>query len=587
MRPLARGTHVARRLVIAALIALLPGGFAEIAAAAPPEGQALGTPGPGGTTGTTTGRVLRTGVPSTCAGPKAFPGIVAGGTYRYDAYQFTNPGDQALCLTVSLATTGDRQLFSVTYHGDFDPDHPEDGYAGDAGRSTNAALGWSGYALSVGAGETVTVLVAEATAGGGAVGQPYDLRIAPTGVGFVSASATGTEGAPALLLGLKRFGDLSQPTTVSFATADGLGEVPAISPSDYQPQSGTASFAAGEPDASIQIALVDDDAAEPSEQFRVLLTDAGTGAAVGPYSSVMIDVRDDDPRPVQRVAGEDRIATAIEISKAALPDAELADSVLLASAAGFADALAGTSLAVARNGVVLLTPPDSLDPRVTAEIGRVLQPDGTVFVLGGPAAVSPAVVEALDANGFRSVRLGGADRYETAVVIARLIDSPSAAYLATGRDFPDALAAGAAAGVTGGVVLLTDGPVLPDVTRTYLGSQRLSAVAVGGDAARAMPSAERIVGADRYETAALLADAVLIEPTTVAIASGEGFPDAVAGGAHVAALGGALLLTRADALPEPTATWLAAAPIVSPFVYGGPAVISDAVVEGIDQILRS
>ena len=76
--------------------------------------------------------------------------------------------------------------------------------------------------------------------------------------------------------------------------------------------------------------------------------------------------------------------------------------------------LAGTPFAVAKHGPLLLTATAALDPAVSAEIRRVLAPGGTVYLLGGTAALTPAVANAVAALGFPVVRIAGADRFATA-----------------------------------------------------------------------------------------------------------------------------------------------------------------------------
>jgi ell wall binding domain 2 (CWB2)/Cysteine-rich secretory protein family len=61
--------------------------------------------------------------------------------------------------------------------------------------------------------------------------------------------------------------------------------------------------------------------------------------------------------PVQRIAGGDRISTAVAVSQQVFPRA---DAVVLARADQYPDALAGASLAAALGGPVLLTAPDHL-----------------------------------------------------------------------------------------------------------------------------------------------------------------------------------------------------------------------------------
>src|SRR5438046_170457 len=83
-----------------------------------------------------------------------------------------------------------------------------------------------------------------------------------------------------------------------------------------------------------------------------------------------------------------------------------------------ADALAGGPLAAVNGGPVLLTPPDAVPPDELAEARRVLRPGGTVFLLGGERALSPAIEAAFTTAGLTVRRVAGADRYETAVEVA-------------------------------------------------------------------------------------------------------------------------------------------------------------------------
>src|SRR5580700_7640205 len=81
-----------------------------------------------------------------------------------------------------------------------------------------------------------------------------------------------------------------------------------------------------------------------------------------------------------RVSGADRFLTAVAVSQVSFPTAGSAKAVVLASGDAFADALAGTPLAVQKGGPLLLTPSTGLTPPVVAEITRVLPPGGMVYV---------------------------------------------------------------------------------------------------------------------------------------------------------------------------------------------------------------
>lgn len=304
----------------------------------------------------------------------------------------------------------------------------------------------------------------------------------------------------------------------------------------------------------------------------------------GQFEDVEIDEAPDlfwieDGMPVYRVAGNDRLATAIAASQSWFA-ADGAGAVVLARADSFADALAGTPLAIAEGAPLLLTPASSLDASVAAEIQRVLPAGGTVFLLGGTAALSSAVEDSLGTLGFTVTRFAGTDRFDTALRIAdQGLGNPATVMLTTGLKFPDALGAGAAAGAVDGAVLLTAGGIMPEPVAAYLAAHPAATrFAIGGPAAQADPSATPVVGTDRYDTSRRVADAFFPEPAGAAIASGTNFPDALSGGART--LGVApLLLTDPMTLTPAVRDYLTAheATFERVGVFGGTAVLSEAV----------
>jgi hypothetical protein len=244
----------------------------------------------------------------------------------------------------------------------------------------------------------------------------------------------------------------------------------------------------------------------------------------------------------------------------------------------FADALAATPFAVTHRAPILLTGTAALDARSEAEIRRVLLPGGTVYVLGGNAALAVAVSSALGADGFAVVRLAGANRYATAVAIAATVDAPSAILVATGLNPADALAAGAAAAHTGAVVMLTADAVMPPETSAYVAAHRAPQFALGGPAAEADPAATPLVGADRYATSVAVAKQFFRSPPSVGLANGFAFPDALAGGAHIGLQGGPMLLVPPGALlPATVDAVLGSRGSDGGYVYGGNSVLSDQI----------
>ncbi|WDZ86102.1 cell wall-binding repeat-containing protein [Micromonospora cathayae] len=273
-----------------------------------------------------------------------------------------------------------------------------------------------------------------------------------------------------------------------------------------------------------------------------------------------------------RLFGTSRFTTAAAVSQShwktygnAADTREQAGAVVLSRSDTFADALGGSALAAAKQGPLLMTPPTSLEATTQAEIQRVLAPGGTVYLLGSPGALSTGVEDAVRALGYNPVRLAGTDRFSTSVAIANAIDpSPDLVLMATGMNYPDALAAGAAAGSYNypganspysAVVILTNEAKLPDSTRTYLdGLDRSSRtlVGIGRYAAQAAvaydgPDAVEVWGTSRYETALYTAWTFFSGQQHVALATGANWPDALSGGALMGVLNGPLMLTLGTA----------------------------------------
>jgi hypothetical protein len=294
---------------------------------------------------------------------------------------------------------------------------------------------------------------------------------------------------------------------------------------------------------------------------------------------------------VQRIAGVDRIGTAIAASQTGFSKDASARAVVLARADSFADALAGTPLAAVRGGPLLLTPSAQLDGRVRGEIDRVLPKGATVYLLGGTSALAGGVADELTADGYAVKRLAGADRYGTAVAIAHELGDPGTVFEASGLTFPDALSAGTAASREGAAIVLTAGGILPAATAQYLAAHPGDVrVAVGGPAATADPSAHAYRGADRYATSLLVANAFFPTPGAVGFASGATFPDALAGGVISAIAGGPILLVPPiGSLQEDTRTYVhdAATSASAFWLFGGTASVDSTVLDEINVAANS
>ena len=316
-------------------------------------------------------------------------------------------------------------------------------------------------------------------------------------------------------------------------------------------------------------------------------TDGVVTAASGSLSTFVVGI----PTGYRRFAGPDRIATALAISEATF--APGVARTYLATAGNFPDALAAGPPAAMANSPVLLVG-EALSPLTQEELLR-LDPC-EVVILGSDAAVPEGVAEQVRALGFGVRRVAGPERFATAAAISEdaFPNGASIAYIATGEAFPDALSGGAAAARDGAPMLLVQQDGLPAPTEGEL--LRLSPsriVILGGEAAVSVGVAEqlaalggatvvRYAGPDRFSTGAAVA-ASFGTAKTVFVATGNEFPDALAGVPAAGTERAALVLVQPDSVPDAAGAQLARLRPDQIVVLGGTAAVStdlDAVLSG-------
>jgi len=325
---------------------------------------------------------------------------------------------------------------------------------------------------------------------------------------------------------------------------------------------------------------------------------------------------DPDYSDVQaQVSGANRYETAVAAVGISFPTTTTVSvpAVVLASGTNWPDALGGAALAGAFKGPLLLTDPAALPSATRASIVR-LKPK-RVFVLGGEAAVSGAVESAIESMGVSVTRINGSNRYmvssaiaRTAVAQARLdkrvVDT---AYIATGLNFPDALAASPISAKTRRPILLTEKDSLTQSTRSALRDLGIKKVVILGGTASVGSAVEtqlkaagisvsRIEGATRYNTAINVAHhgaalGVGMTWKSLGLASGESFADALSGGVAQgqAGTGSLLLLTPGASLNKDVSRELAehkdAIGLLR--VYGGSSVVQQPTRAAAAVVLRA
>lgn len=233
-----------------------------------------------------------------------------------------------------------------------------------------------------------------------------------------------------------------------------------------------------------------------------------------------------------RISGTDRISTALEIARQAFPTG--ADTVIIARADSFPDALAGAPLAYMYHAPILLTFPEQLSLEVY-EVIEELAPEN-IIILGGTGAVSLTVENQLSNLTYVS-RIAGLNRYGTAAAVADILGNKGQAIVVNSTNFPDAIAAAAHAAYQGKPILLTPGDILASETEAVLKRLSITDTQVIGGTSVITPSVfaklihpTRLSGADRFATSAGVIQANPPEGRILYIATGLNFPDALTGG---------------------------------------------------------
>jgi putative cell wall-binding protein len=293
------------------------------------------------------------------------------------------------------------------------------------------------------------------------------------------------------------------------------------------------------------------------------------------------------PAPTtSRLAGSNRFETAAAIADSTF--SAPVSAVFLSSGLAFPDALSAGPAAVRQHGPVLLTKPRRL-PAATADELQRLHP-ATVYVVGGPAAVSDHVANVADQYAGTVVRLGGSNRYATGMLTAkRFWSSAGTVYLASGLNYPDALSGGALAAHRGAPILLARPDGLPrSVGRELTSLSPSKVVVLGGPGAlssavvsqvkQRLPGATvtRLAGTDRYGTSAAVASTGWSSAQQVYFAVGTDFPDALAGVPAAAAHGSPLLLTQESCLPSPVYDVVGALAPSHEVLLGGSTVLGSS-----------
>ncbi|WP_303857844.1 cell wall-binding repeat-containing protein, partial [Aminicella lysinilytica] len=302
-----------------------------------------------------------------------------------------------------------------------------------------------------------------------------------------------------------------------------------------------------------------------------------------------------DPVPenrVERISGRNRFGTAVAISQEGW---ETSDYVVLARGDEFADALAGAPLAYSLDAPILLTHSNRLPDSTRQEIIDLKAK--TVIILGGKGAISQAVEDDLIAMGLTIDRISGANRYDTAGLIAKRMKAAGTyngkVIVANGMNFPDALAASAYAARLGyPIILCPDNRILTTFQSAIDELNPEAAYVIGGTAVindevmDKLPNPKRVSGKNRYGTATALAEEFKPGNVRYFVATGFDFADAIAGGV-LAAKNDAGLLLVSRTVPSSVIEYIANYPVRLATILGGTGTVSEEIEAELEKLLDS
>lgn len=300
---------------------------------------------------------------------------------------------------------------------------------------------------------------------------------------------------------------------------------------------------------------------------------------------------------LQRFQGGTRIETAAAIAEKF--NSKIVQAVVITTGDEFADALSGSTLAKKLNAPILLIGSCDNSSALKYIKAHLDKQQGGIYILGGPGAVSDAFIKTFNDMGYSNIkRLSGQDRYETNQVINKELDiqEGTPVVVAIGEDFPDALSISSIAAAKGYPIILSETDNLPQSSIDTIKSIKPGTVYIAGGHGVVSESVKntiksiaglkdeniiRLSGQDRYETSLSIARHFNLDSNTVCFATGEDFPDALAGSVLAAKLNAPILLINDD--PGELMKYIAGTKYSNRIIFGGPGAVSKTLEDALSK----
>ncbi|QQK07838.1 cell wall-binding repeat-containing protein [Miniphocaeibacter halophilus] len=294
---------------------------------------------------------------------------------------------------------------------------------------------------------------------------------------------------------------------------------------------------------------------------------------------------------VKRYSGNDRYATAVEISKSKFSTAE---NIILVNGDSVNEILSAASLAKQKNAPILLTKADTLNNYSEAEINRLKAKN--IFIVGSEKEIGKGIETKLQNNGKVVTRLTGSNIYKTAISVAKQLSSFNTVIVSSSSSYSDSLSAAALSASKGYPILYVENSSIPNDTLNYIKSSNCSVILVGGPATISnsvqdklkaeSKSVTRVHGANRYGTSINLAKNYFSSTSIINLATGNTFADSLSG-ASVAGLNNSpVVLVEGNSVSADLKGYITSSKAKTINIYGGPASVSKEYENSVQKTLN-
>ncbi|MBM7868548.1 putative cell wall-binding protein [Clostridium pascui] len=295
-----------------------------------------------------------------------------------------------------------------------------------------------------------------------------------------------------------------------------------------------------------------------------------------------------------RISGENRYKTSLQALDKGWSTAK---NVVLVSGENFPDGLSAAPLAKKLDAPIILVN----DKQINAEFLNKIKSLKTekIFIIGGEGVISKVTENNLkNSLCIDVIRLSGQDRYETSINVANYMYSNfnmgKEVAVVSGENFPDAISMAPIAAIKGMPMILTSKSKVSDGVKTLLNGKEITkSYIIGGPAvisdnvSSGFPENQRIWGNNRYETNINIMRYFIgsLDITSIFIASGQNFPDAL-GGAGLVAKNSSPFFLVSSSLSESVKDYIYSfyqpgSPAGYLYVFGGKGVVSDTTVQSL------